>query len=430
MLFYLATIIVIALLMGAMLVHVLRYSGFNREQKGWFTATFVAVAFCALAEFAVHSGYYNPKFKVFLTILTVIQFGTSPTLAMLFSGALGLKYQRKIGIGYYIASLLVQIICAPFGAVFYFTDEGYVRGDYFFVYEIFFIISLLYLMVCLFIVGKRFKNRDLATIIMIFVVLLSGIIPMAFFNIHVSYYAISISACLCYIYYNDLIQEDTKQALVENQAKMTSMQNHIVTGLASLIESRDTDTGEHVIRTSYYCKTLAENARKDGIYLDELTDEFIELLYQLAPLHDVGKIVVSDRILTKPGKLTPEEFEEMKKHAEMGGVVIRKILDGITDEKLLEFASDIATYHHERWDGTGYCKGLKGNKIPLAARIMAIADVYDALTSVRCYKDKMPPEEAFKIIKEEAGTHFDPKLVKVLLKHKEQYLEFLKDDNK
>ena len=120
----------------------------------------------------------------------------------------------------------------------------------------------------------------------------------------------------------------------------------------------------------------------------------------------------------------------MKKHAEMGGVVIRKILDGITDEKLLEFASDIATYHHERWDGTGYCKGLKGNKIPLAARIMAIADVYDALTSVRCYKDKMPPEEAFKIIKEEAGTHFDPKLVKVLLKHKEQYLEFLKDDNK
>ena len=140
-----------------------------------------------------------------------------------------------------------------------------------------------------------------------------------------------------------------------------------------------------------------------------------------ALMHDIGKIVVSDRILRKPGKLTEQEFEQMKKHAEVGGEVVREVLSGITDEEYLSFASDIATYHHERWDGTGYPKGLKGEDIPLSARIMAIADVFDALVSERCYKEAMSPEEAFKVIKEESGSHFDPNLAEVFLNHREEF---------
>ena len=125
--------------------------------------------------------------------------------------------------------------------------------------------------------------------------------------------------------------------------------------------------------------------------------------------------------LRKPGKLTEDEYEEMKKHAAEGGAVVRKVLYGITDEEYLSLASDIATYHHEKWDGSGYPKGLHEDRIPLAARIMAIADVYDALVSERCYKDPIPEDEAFQIILESSGTHFDPELVRVFIENKDSF---------
>ena len=200
------------------------------------------------------------------------------------------------------------------------------------------------------------------------------------------------------------------------------MQEHIISGLANLIENRDFETGEHITRTKKYVKLLAEHARDDGIYQDNIDDHYISLLYILSPLHDIGKIKVSDTILKKPGKLTVEEFDLMKQHATYGGSVVRDLLMGVTDDEYIAFASDIATYHHERWDGTGYPRGLKGSEIPLSARIMAIADVYDALTSERCYKKAFSVEEAIRIIKEESGTHFDPKLVEVFLNHKEDFI--------
>ena len=156
-------------------------------------------------------------------------------------------------------------------------------------------------------------------------------------------------------------------------------------------------------------------------YTDEIDNHFIDLIYTLAPMHDVGKILVSDTILRKPGKLTPEEYEEMKKHASAGGDVVKDVLSGITNEEYVKFASDIATYHHEWWDGSGYPCRIKGEEIPLCARIMAIADVYDALVSERCYKKAMSPEEVFKIIARESRKHFDPKLVKVFLRHREAF---------
>ena len=425
---YSAITILISLLMIAMTIHVLNYSGFNRKQKVWFAVTFLSIAFCSAAEFAVHCGYYSEQFAIPLTILTVLQFYLSPVLAMLFSGALGLRHQGKIAGVYFGASFITQVICAPFGAVFVFNADGYSRGKFFLVYEIFYFLGLLYLLVALIFVGRNFRHRDISTIIMILVVLVGGIIPMTIYGLHVAYAAIGISSCLCYIFYNDLVQEDTKAELVANQAKIGEMQEHIISGLASLIESRDIETGEHVFRTSKLVKMIAEDARKEGVYTYILNDHFIELLHTLAPMHDVGKIVVSDKILRKPGKLTPEEFEEMKKHAAAGGKVVRQILSGITDEEYVRFAADIATCHHEWWNGKGYPNGYKEERIPTSARIMAIADVFDALVSERCYKRPFSFDEAMKIIEEEAGTHFDPELVRAFLKNKEHYRPFCQSE--
>lgn len=420
--FYLALIILTELLMLAMTLHVVHYSGFNKKQKGWYLATFAAVALCAAAEYAVHCGFYNPSFAIPLTILTVIQFSLAPMLGVFFSGALGLHREAKIATILFSLNLIVEIIAAPFGLIFKFSETGYSRENFFWIYTAFFVISLVYLMVCMFVVGRRFRHRDTLTIGMIIVILIAGIIPMVVAKLNVTYMAIGISASICYIYYNDLVQQDTQAAVVASQQKLSAMQEHIISGLANLIENRDMETGEHIVRTSAYVKLIAENARKDGVYADVIDDHFISLLVTLAPMHDIGKIVVSDRILRKPGKLTPEEYEEMKKHAAMGGDVVREVLNGITDEDYLSFASDIATYHHEWWDGRGYPKGLKGEEIPLSARIMAIADVYDALISERCYKKPIPPEEAFAIMEEESDTHFDPKLIEVFLNHKEEFI--------
>lgn len=419
--FYMCIVILTELMMIAMSLHVLTYSGFKKEQKTWYIMTFICVMLCTGAEYAVHCGFYDPSFSVPLTVLTVFQFSAAPMLGVLFAGALGLKYQKNIAIAYLGLNLLVETVAAPFGLIFYFDSEGYHRGKLFLIYGAFYLISLIYLIICLVIVGKKFRHRDIWTIGMTLVILVAGILPMTIFKLNITYIAIAMSASLCYIYYNDLIQQDVKKELVTKQKKMSDMQDHMIIGLASFIENRDLETGRHITRTAAYVKKLAEFAREDGVYTDLITDHYITLMKTLAPMHDIGKIVISDNILRKPGKLTPQEFDQMKEHASEGGTMVRRVLNGVTDEEYLSVASDIATYHHEWWNGNGYPKGLKEGKIPLSARIMAIVDVYDALISERCYKKAMSPDEAFKIIEEESGTHFDPELVKVFLAHKDEF---------
>ena len=419
--FYACITIITVLLMITMIVHVLHYKGFTKRQKIWFILTFISILVCQIAEFGVHCGYYNPSFKILMTIVTIIQFSLAPVLGVMFLGALGLKYQKKIAIIYLAISFFIEVLAAPFGWIFYFNDDGYFRGAFFIIYGIFYFISLLYLIIGMIVVGNNFKNRDVLTIIMVLVILVAGIIPMTFFNLNVTYLAIAISSSICYIYYNDLVQQDIQYEFRENQKKISSMQEHIISGLANLIENRDLETGEHITSTKKYVKLLAHHARLDGVYSDTIDDHYISLLYVLSPLHDIGKILVSDIILKKPGRLTKEEFDLMKKHAAGGGKVVRDLLMGVTDDEYIAFASDIATYHHERYDGKGYPRGLRGREIPLSARIMAIADVFDALTSKRCYKEALSFDEAIKIIKEESGTHFDPLLVEVFLKHKEDF---------
>ncbi|MCL2634646.1 MAG: response regulator [Oscillospiraceae bacterium] len=202
----------------------------------------------------------------------------------------------------------------------------------------------------------------------------------------------------------DLVNEKSKQIL---EAK-----EHFLHTMADLIEYRSLESGLHVTRTKELSRLLINRLLKVGKYADQLITEGYESMIKAVPLHDVGKVAIPDSILLKPGRLTPEEFKVIETHSTVGGQVIKALMQKDTDE-YLKHCYDICMHHHERWDGTGYPSKLAGEDIPLSARIVAVVDVYDALVSKRCYKQKMPHEEAAKIICESAGTHFDPVLAEV-----------------
>ena len=186
------------------------------------------------------------------------------------------------------------------------------------------------------------------------------------------------------------------------------MQNALILVLADMVESRDKNTGDHVRKTAAYARVIMKKMKEKGYYADQLTDKFIEDVGNSAPLHDVGKIKVSDTILNKPGRLTDEEFKIMQSHAAIGGEIIDQVIALVPEPGYLSEAKNLATYHHEKWNGKGYPEGLSGESIPLSARIMAVADVFDALVSKRSYKAPFSFEQACDIIRTDAGSHFDP----------------------
>lgn len=194
----------------------------------------------------------------------------------------------------------------------------------------------------------------------------------------------------------------------QKTAHIVEMHNQLILGMATMVESRDNSTGGHIRRTSEGVKILIHELKKDR--QRNLDRNFCKNLIKAAPMHDLGKIAVKDEILCKPGRFTPEEFEQMKAHASEGARIVHEILKDTDDEDFKVVAENVAHYHHERWDGTGYPEGLRGEAIPLEARIMAIADVYDALVSKRVYKEKMPFDKANRIIEEGMSTQFDPGL--------------------
>lgn len=207
--------------------------------------------------------------------------------------------------------------------------------------------------------------------------------------------------------------EDSVRYIAESQEKnatIAHMQENLILVLADMVESRDQFTGDHVKNTSEYTLIIMNQLKKEGIYTEQLTDEFVRNVYHSAPLHDIGKIRVSDTILNKPGKLTDEEFETMKLHTIYGRDVIENAKKATPDVSYLNEAENLSLYHHEKWNGKGYPHGLSGEDIPLSARIMAVADVFDALVSKRSYKDPFPFEKAMDIIREGAGNHFDPNI--------------------
>ena len=185
--------------------------------------------------------------------------------------------------------------------------------------------------------------------------------------------------------------------------------------LAKLAESRDQETGEHLERMREYSRVLAMHLSQFGPYTEEMSGDYVHLLYLTCPLHDIGKVGIPDCVLLKPDRLNEDEFEIMKTHAEIGARTLDTLVDSSPDAKFLQMARDIAWTHHEKFDGTGYPRGLSGIDIPLCGRIVAVADVYDALTTRRVYKPAFPHEEARQIIVDGAGTHFDPEVVRAFL---------------
>jgi CHASE2 domain-containing sensor protein len=207
----------------------------------------------------------------------------------------------------------------------------------------------------------------------------------------------------------------------ERTRELAMVQEATIESMSSLTETRDPDTGGHIKRTQSYIELLAEYLKNQPKFRALLDDETIDLLCKSAPLHDIGKVGVSDRILLKPGKLTEQEFEEMKKHTVYGRDTIFAAEKKLGNRSFLRFAREIAYSHHERWDGSGYPEGLKGDQIPIPGRLMALADTYDALTSKRVYKSQLAHEEAVQIIMEAKGSQFDPDVVGAFLKVKEDF---------
>ena len=204
------------------------------------------------------------------------------------------------------------------------------------------------------------------------------------------------------------------RSLQERTEALQRTQDVTFLSLASLAETRDNETGAHILRTQHYVRALAIALSKNSKFSEILNDETIEQLYKSAPLHDIGKVGVPDAILLKPGKLDDDEFEIMKTHASLGGEALQLAEKELGECSFLRFAKEIALTHHEKWDGSGYPGGLKGDNIPLSGRLMAVADVYDALISKRVYKSAFTHEKAMSIIKEGRGQHFDPDIVDTL----------------
>ena len=217
----------------------------------------------------------------------------------------------------------------------------------------------------------------------------------------------------------DFLKDQTvylETEVAKRTRELAAIQDVTILALASLAETRDNDTGNHIRRTQHYVKLLAEHLKTHERFRSFLTDDTIALLFKSAPLHDIGKVGIPDRILLKPGRFEPHEFEIMKTHCQLGRDALQHAEDKLGLEvEFLKYAKEIAYGHQEKWDGSGYPQGLAGDDIPISARLMAVADVYDALISRRVYKEGMPHAKAVAIIAEGRGSHFDPDIVTAFL---------------
>lgn len=209
--------------------------------------------------------------------------------------------------------------------------------------------------------------------------------------------------------YNTELENEVR----EKTKQIYNIQTKLVVGMANMVENRDENTGGHIKRTSGIVKILVDTIIQYDLFMND--EDYFQNIVKAAPMHDLGKITITDTILRKPGRLTPEEFEIMKTHATKSAELVEEILQDAEEKDFVQIATNVARHHHERWDGSGYPDKLKGEEIPFEARLMAVADVYDALVSERCYKKAMSFEEASKIMLESMGTHFDPEFEQVFL---------------
>ncbi|TGE32062.1 HD domain-containing phosphohydrolase [Desulfosporosinus sp. Sb-LF] len=223
-----------------------------------------------------------------------------------------------------------------------------------------------------------------------------------------------------------LVDEQIKEILVTKDA-LFKTQLATILAFSKLAEVRDDETGQHIERTRVFCSILTEQLRVQCAVDTEIDNSFVDNIYFASSLHDIGKVAISDKILLKPGKLTPEEFGIMKTHTVVGSKTLQTMLEHYPENAFITMAMEITLSHHEKWDGSGYPQNLKGKSIPLSARIMALADVYDALTSERCYKPAFSHEKSRNIIIEGRGTHFDPEVIEAFLVLEGQFRKIKQD---
>ncbi len=333
-----------------------------------------------------------------------------------------------------------MLVITPYTNLLYTIDENnlYSRGNHF--YLILITQVLLYADISAYLlVNRKAITRKHSVLICHFILFpeFSQILQLLYYGISIINAGYTIAFLLMFIHTNHDMEQNLENAEVtldekeselndklseieNSKVQFIKMQNHTIESLSNLVENRDEDTGEHVRRTRAYVELLAIQLMKNGHYPNILTPRYVRFLKRAAPMHDIGKIVVPDAILKKPGRLTHGEFLQMKRHASEGGRIVHEILDGYEDPEYIQITADIATHHHEKWNGTGYPGKLVGEAIPLSARIMAIADVFDALVSPRVYKSPMSYDEAFQIIEEGIGVHFDPVIAREFLNIKEK----------
>lgn len=256
-------------------------------------------------------------------------------------------------------------------------------------------------------VGRwRYIERHKRISILTYLLLMAGITGYQMFHPQ----ALLSSLCVTLIIIGVYVNQENPSVL-----ELARYHEEMTMGFATLVENKDGSTGGHIRRTTMYVRLLAEELRRRGYYKEVLTKDYVRNLSLAAPMHDIGKVSVPDVILQKPGRLTEEEFARMKEHAENGGKIIQETFGHLGNEQYAEMAYQVAKYHHEKWNGKGYPEGLKRKEIPLCARIMAIADVFDAVSEKRCYREAMPLQKCFEIIQEGSGQDFDPVLAEVFL---------------
>ena len=330
------------------------------------------------------------------------------TTAYFYHQLLGFRDKKKdrllLGLPGLISLLL---IIGGFGKLTFIQGKSTCYSMGFPVYVCYAAVALYYgSILCIVITRRRFLPKDKVLGILSFIVLAGVILGIQMCFPEVLLTALLPTLLLLGIYVD-----------FENPSirKVTIQHNEMVDGFATMVESRDSNTGGHIRRTRAYVDLMLRKMRRDKRYRAILNREYIENVSNAAPLHDIGKISTPDSILQKPGKLTEEEFEIMKQHAAAGGDIILHSFRDLSNAEFQRIAYEVARYHHEKYNGRGYPDGLKGEEIPLHSRIMAIADVFDAVSQKRCYRDAMPIEACFSIIEKGIGTDFDPNIAGIFL---------------
>ena len=399
-----------------------------KQKKGfrfYFQFLFAFLILCLSAHLIrqIFDGQPGENMRAFLSVIPCFEglfVSALPyIMALLLLSIARTKYNRRIRIVLH-SLLFAQIVFDIVGSVleqayFYDVNNQYHRGPLYLLFNIAPALMLLICAVLLFFFGKR-MGRVVKIAFWVFILAPLVAIVIQSFSYGVQYVILAMIAGSVFMYFA-ILKDQAEQYRKQNDA-IAKLQNGLILVLADLVESRDKCTGDHIKKTGEYVRIIMEQLKEDGAYAEQLTDSFVEDVVRSAPLHDIGKIQVPDAILNKPGRLTSDEFEIIKTHTTAGRDIISSAINMVSEEDsgYLYEARNLAYCHHEKWDGSGYPQGLAGEAIPLSARIMAVADVFDALVSKRSYKLPFTFEEAMKIIKEESGTHFDPKIVDSFVK--------------